>query len=153
MPTPELVNLRPGKVIATSSYEDGEGNPEHAVDGDEETFWHSRWSSNEARHPHFLVIDYGQPVDIAGVNYIARRGNENGHVRSYEIYLSDDATRWNEPAAKGSISSRADQQAIRLSAPVRARYLKFVILSEQRGRPFASVAELELIEAGSKSAN
>jgi len=30
---------------------------------------------------------------------------------------------------------------------VKARYLKFVVLSEQRQQPFASIAELEVIEA------
>jgi hypothetical protein len=33
---------------------------------------------------------------------------------------------------------------------VTARYLKFVILSEQRGRAFATVAELELLVADKK---
>ncbi|HYG35875.1 MAG TPA: discoidin domain-containing protein, partial [Clostridia bacterium] len=74
-------------------------------------------------------------------------GNSNGNVRDYEIYLSDDPKAWGAPAAKGSFRRNAAEQTVRLSHPVKARYLKFVALSEQRGQAFASVAELDVVEA------
>lgn len=43
--------------------------------------------------------------------------------------------------------SASPAETIRLTPPVRARYLKFVMLSEQHGRAFASVAELSVEEA------
>lgn len=149
-PIPAESVLR-GKVIAASSYEAGEGDASHAVDGDPNTFWHSHWSGMPATPPHYLEIDYAQPVNIAGVRYIAR-GNDsaNGHVKAYEVYLSNDAKEWGTPVAKGEIASNADEQTLELPRPVKARYLKFVALSEQHGRPFATVAELEVIEANPK---
>ena len=148
-PAPAKSTAPAGKVIAASSFEDGEGNPEHAVDGDTTTFWHSHWSGHEAPPPHFLVIDYGHELDLAGLIYTARVDGENGHVKDYEVYLSKDAKTWNSPVAKGSFSRDADAETVRLAKPVRARYLKFVALSEQNGHAYASVAELEAIEAGS----
>ncbi|HEY9509053.1 MAG TPA: discoidin domain-containing protein [Verrucomicrobiae bacterium] len=133
-----------GKVIATSSFENGEGNPEHSVDGDPETFWHSRWSHDEAQPPHFLVLDYGKPLKIAALIYTARTDGDNGHVKDYELYVSDDAQTWGNPVARGRVSNDQSEKAIRLEHPVTARYLKFVILSEQHNHPFASVAELEV---------
>jgi hypothetical protein len=41
-------------VIAASSFESGKDDPAHALDGNTNTFWHSRWSRNEAQPPHFL---------------------------------------------------------------------------------------------------
>jgi beta-galactosidase len=137
-----------GKVIEASSFEDGEGNPEHATDGDPETFWHSRWSHDEAQPPHFLVLDFGKPLDISALIYTARTDSENGHVKDYELYASNDAQSWSDPVARGRFPGRASEQRIRLAHPVTARYLKFVILSEQRDRPFASVAELEVEKPG-----
>ena len=67
MPAHEAVQSVPGKVMAASSFESGEGDPEHAVDGNPDTFWHSRWSSNEAQPPHFLVLDFARPLEIAGL--------------------------------------------------------------------------------------
>jgi beta-galactosidase len=144
MPAHEAAKSIPGKVIAASSFESGEGNPEHAVDGNTETFWHSRWSSDEAQPPHFLVIDYAQPLDIAGLNYTARSDMDNGHVRDYELYASLDGNEWGKPVARGRFRQDSAEETIHLPAPVRARYLKFVMLSEQHGRPFASVAELNV---------
>jgi len=149
LPTPDAAKIVRGKVIAASSFESGEGELEHAVDGDTDTFWHSRWSQDEARPPHFLVIDYAQPLDVAGLIYTARTENENGHVKEYELYASLDGKDWGQAVARGRFRRSSPDEAIRLSSPVRARFLKFVMLSEQRGQPFASVAELEVVEAGS----
>ncbi|HTI98481.1 MAG TPA: glycoside hydrolase family 2 TIM barrel-domain containing protein [Dongiaceae bacterium] len=131
----------PAKVIAASSYESGEGDPEHATDGDYGTFWHSRWSQDEARPPHFLVLDYGQPVRLGALTYVAREDGDNGHVRDYEIYVSQDGQDWGTAVAHGRFRRDNPETTISLT-PVTARYLKFVMLSEQNGRPFCSVAEL-----------
>lgn len=100
--------------------------------------------------PHFLVIDYARPLNIAGVVYTARTGNENGRIKAYELYLSNDAKEWGDPVAKGEFNREPTEQVIKLPKPVVARYLKLVASSEQNGRPFATVAELEVIEAQSK---
>ena len=144
MPAREIPKRIPGKVIAASSFESGEGDPEHAVDGNPDTFWHSRWSSNEAQPPHFLVIDYARPLDIAGLDYTARTDMDNGHVRDYELYASLDGNQWGKPVAHGHFHPESIEETIQLATPVRARYLKFVMLSEQHGRPFATVAELSV---------
>jgi len=143
----------PGKIISASSFEDGEGNPEHAIDGDLSTFWHSRWSGTEAQPPHYLVVDYGHTLEIAGFTYTARVGSDNGHVKDYELYLSADGQEWGEPAAKGKISRDADTETVRFPKTITARYLKFVALNEQRGRAFATVAELEIIPAAAPETN
>ncbi len=137
-----------GKVISASSFEPGEGEPEHAVDGNEDTFWHSHWSGGEVPNPpHYLVIDYGKPLDMTGIRYVARTDSENGHVKEYEIYLSNDGQDWGAPAAKGRIARDAKDEIIPLRQPANARYVKFVALSEQNGQPFASVGELEVLPA------
>jgi hypothetical protein len=69
--------------------------------------------------------------------------------RYYETQLGDNPQEWGSPAAKGRFHRNAEEETIRLSHPVKARYLKFVALSEQSGQPFATVAELEVEEANS----
>jgi beta-galactosidase len=87
-------------------------------------------------------------VNIAAVNYTARADRENGHVRDYEIYLSNDGQQWGEPVTKGRIPRDAEEEYLELPKPVKARFLKFVVLSEQSRQSFASIAELEAVEAG-----
>jgi beta-galactosidase len=136
-----------GKVVVASSFEPGEGEIRHAVDGDENTFWHSRWSNEPAQPPHFLTLDLEREVNVAAVNYTARVDMENGHVRDYEIYLSMDGQNWGEAAARGRIVPEAQKESIRLKQPVKARFLKLVVLTEQQNQPFAAVAELNVAEA------
>ena len=150
MPAHEAAKTIPGKVIAASSFESGEGDPAHAVDGNTETFWHSRWSNDEAQPPHFLVIDYDHPLEITGLTYTARTDGDNGHVRDYELYASLDNKAWGKPVARGRFRQDTSEETIQLSTPVQARYLKFVMLSEQHGRAFATVAELNVVVAKSK---
>lgn len=138
-----------GIAIAASTFEPGEGEIRHAVDGNEDTFWHSRWNGEPARPPHFLTVDLEREINVAAVNYVARADNQNGHIRDYEVYLSADGQNWGQAAAKGRIAAETDRERIGLAQPVKARYLKLVILSEQQNQPFATVAELSVVEAAS----
>jgi beta-galactosidase len=137
--------------ISASSFEPQEGDPDKAIDDDPDTFWHSRYGSDPAKHPHFLIIDFKKPLDIAGVTYTARRDNPNGRIKEYEIYLSNDPEKWGEPAAKGVFRERSRRpQEVNLSAPVNARYMKIVALSELTGQDFATIAEIGIIPAPAK---
>lgn len=138
------------KIIASSSFEPGEGEPANAVDGDPSTFWHSRWSGGAVKPPHFISIDFGKELRVSTIVYTARTGNRNGNVKDYEIFLSNDPNDWGAPAVKGRFRRGADEQAIKLSKPVKARYMKFVAISEQQDQAFASVADLDVIEEKAK---
>ena len=117
-----------------------------AVDGDPHSFWHSRWSPDAPAHPHELVVDLGKTVEFNGVRYTARHWNENGRIADYEVYVSADGKAWGTPVAKGRFENRDGRQDVRFAAPARARWLKLVALSEVNGKPYASVAELDLIQ-------
>jgi hypothetical protein len=134
-------------IVAASSFEPGEGEPIRAIDGDPDTFWHSRWSGEPAQPQHYLVIDFGTPLNVAVVIYSARKNTDHGHVRDHETYLTANPQEWASPAANGRFRRNAEEDTFRLSQPVKARYLQFVALNEQRGQPFATVAELEVEEA------
>jgi beta-galactosidase len=137
--------------ITASSFEPGEGEPSNAIDENPDTFWHSRWSGNAAKYPHFLVIDFKKPLDIAGVTYTARRDMSNGRIKEYEIYFSNDSEKWGEAAAKGEFRDRSRRpQEVKLAAPVNARYMKIVALSELTGQDYASIAEIDIIPAKAK---
>jgi beta-galactosidase len=144
---PRIVDRSKWQVISASSYEPGEGELAHIIDGNPGTFWHSRWSANAAKHPHEFVIDFGVPLALSGVVYQGRQEMVNGRVGDYEIYLSNDPQNWGEPALKGRFANSTERQTARLPQPVTARYLRFVALNEVTGQAFASVAEITIIPA------
>ena len=133
--------------VTASSFQPGEGDPEHALDGDADTFWHSRWSP-PAPGPHFLVIDTGKMAKVTGLTYTGRSDGDNGRVNAYEISLSADGEHWDKPVAQGHFENDSKEQTVTWPTPATpARYVKFVAVSEVHGRPFASVAELDLLFA------
>ena len=135
------------KVVSASSFEPGEGEAAHAVDGDPGTFWHTRWSGPEPKHPHWLILDLGASTKIAEVVCTGRQDSGNGRVRDYEVFVSADGQTWGDPVAKGRLRDNEEPQSIALKSPATGRYLKFVALSESQGRPWTTIAELEVMPA------
>jgi hypothetical protein len=124
------------------------------LDSDEQTFWHNRWSGeNVPNLPHFMVIDYRRQIKMAGIRYVARSDQNKGHVKEYEIYTSNDGEAWGQPAKKGHIGRDADDEIIEFTNPVQARYIKFVMLSQHKDQPFASVAESEVLRVAEQRAH
>jgi len=135
------------RIVSASSFQPNEGEPANAIDGNTDTYWHTRWNPDVPKHPHELVIDFGSPMRIAAVVYTDRANMTNGRVRDYEIFLSEDGKTWGEPAAKGQFRGRSLEHTVRLPSPVTARFMRFVALSEVSGQAYASVAELSIIPA------
>ena len=136
-------------IIRTDSYQPGEGDAKFAIDGNPDTYWHTRYSPGIDPYPHELVIDLGQSLRISGLTYLPRQdGGVNGTVKEFEIYVGDSATHQATLAGKGIFREGQQKKTVRFRASVRARYLRFVALSEQNGGPWASAAELDIIRAG-----
>jgi hypothetical protein len=115
-----------------------------AIDGDPETFWHTRWQPDDPM-PHEIVIDMRGEVLLTGVTYLPRQDMANGRIVEAEIYCSDDLAHWGQALAKAKWRNSADRQTTKFSRSTKARYLKLVATREQRGQPFAAIAELDIL--------
>jgi len=137
---------RIGATIRADSQQQGypAGN---AIDGDAKTIWHTDWEPSPAPMPHALTLDLRQPMRIAGIRYLPRQDMTNGRIAQYAVSVSDDNQNWGEPVATGEFPDGKAAQVIRFSSPRTARYVKLVITREVNGRPFASVAEIDIIPA------
>ena len=135
------------KIVSCTSFEQGEGEPANLIDGDSGSYWHSRWSKDATKNPHEIVIDFGGNQAFKGIAYWPRTGEngENGRVKDCEVYTSEDGRTWSAPVT-ASFKGNDRRQDVMLPAPVKARYLKFVVKSEIHGNNFASIAELDLVQ-------
>ena len=121
-----------------------DGAATNAFDGDPATIWHTQWSASSPPHPHELQIDLGATYDVGGFRYLPRQNSQNGRIASYEFYTSLDATNWNAPAATGTFPDGSAVQQVTF-AQRSARYVRLRTLTEVAGRPFAAVAELNVL--------
>ncbi len=86
-----------------------------------------------------------RPVALKGLRLVPRQdGNPNGQLAECEIQVSDDGKVW-ETVARQSWDNRAVEGEITFAEPREARFIRVVALREIRNRPFASIAEVELI--------
>ena len=136
------INKSGWKVVSADSYQGG-NEAKLAIDGNNNTFWHTAWGANEPKHPHTIAIDMVKTYMVTAITYLARQdGNQNGMVKAYEIYLSTDGKTWGTAAVTGNFQNTTAQQVAKLKTATAARYIKFVAKSEVNGNAWTSAAEI-----------
>lgn len=120
----------------------------NALDGDPTTMWHTPWGAAETKLPHELTIDLGAEFALTGFRYQRRLDGANGCVGQYAVMVSPDGTTWSEPVVQGTFAQKTGAETITFPQPVTARFVRWQALSEINGRPWTSVAELELLADG-----
>ena len=136
------INKSAWKLVSVDSQHGG-NEARLAFDGNTSTFWHTEWGSVEPRCPHTLVVDMAKEYKVTAFTYLSRQdGNQNGMVKSFELYLSMDGETWGSPVVTGQFKNTTSQQVATLSTPTAGRYLKFVAKSEINGNAWTSAAEI-----------
>ena len=143
---PSTLKAIGGKIAEVSSFHPGHA-PDHMLDGDPATFWHTRFKPGFAERPHFVVLQVPADKPIAGLAYTART-KPNGRVMGYEVAVSDDGKTWSSPVAKGKLrSGETDQHDIEFNAPADVRFIKLVVTDavSAGGQPIAAIGELDVL--------
>ncbi|HTQ11095.1 MAG TPA: discoidin domain-containing protein [Fimbriimonadaceae bacterium] len=133
------------RVLSVDSEDTAHGNvAANAIDGDPDTIWHTKWDPTPDPMPHTLVLDLGRVVSLRGITYLPRQDMSNGRIASAQIWCAAKPGEWVLAASpKWPDSDRL--QTVLFAKPVAARYVKVVALSEVRGNPFASIADLDVL--------
>lgn len=137
-----FVNKSIWKLVSADSQHSG-NEARSAFDDNISTFWHTEYWGSEPPCPHTLVVDMVNTYTVSAFTYIARNdGNQNGMIKAYEVYLSDDGISWGSPVAKGDFKNTTAMQVAKLKTPTHGRYIKLIALSEINGNPWTSAAEI-----------
>jgi|GEM_PF-3040156 len=125
--------------------EDGKGA--NAVDGDTNTFWHTQYTDNTPPCPHEIVIELVPPTTIKGFTYLPRQDDsENGTIKDYEFYVSDDGVDFGQPVCKGTFEDGKDLKTVAFD-PKKCRFIKLKALSEVNDAAWTSAAEIGVVPA------
>ena len=128
-----------------TSGEDGKGA--NAVDGNPETFWHTQWQDASPGHPHEIIIQLSKPATIKGLTYLPRQDDsENGTIKDYEIYLSDDGKDFGEPVKKGAFGAGKEKKTAMFGAK-KCSFIRLRAISEINGEAWTSAAEIGIVRA------
>jgi hypothetical protein len=135
------------KVVKVDSEEtageDGKGT--NAVDGNSATFWHTQWQDATPSHPHEIIIELSAPAAIKGFTYLPRQDDmENGTIKDYEFYVSDDGKDFGQPVKKGTFENNKEKKTATFD-PKKCRFIKLKALSEVNDGVWTSAAEIGVV--------
>lgn len=127
------------------NYEDGRFI--NMLDGNAETYWHSRWYPVEdTEQIHHFIVDIKKSLAIEKCLFL-QRNSESRQVGHVSIYISEEADgNWGEPVYDGPLTlypSSPVKETIKF-APKAGRYIK-VETSEGTGDQFQCMAEFGIV--------
>lgn len=123
------------------------------LDGDLNTYWHSKWSSPAANPPHTITVDMRSTQSIKGFQIAQRPGGTtptSRAVKNVRIEVSTNGTTWT--AVTGSpftLENERGMQNLNLPAPISVRYFRLTIASTADvydGTNFAALSEINVIK-------
>lgn len=136
------------EIVSVSSEEaTGEGpNNGRAIfilDGNKNSFWHSRWQGGNDPLPYTIVIDMKEQNVIKGFIFNPRAGGNQGKPSNITISGSNNGTSWTE-ISKHTLANNDSEQKFTLGSPTTAyRYLKVVITAVYGGVSYSHLAEFK----------
>ncbi len=135
-----LISKQGWSIVDCSSEQNANGNEsaEAAIDGNNNTIWHTRYSGPKGTAPHFITIDMGHEHEIAGFQATPRSDHStNGLIRNYIFEVSTDNENWT-PVSTGKWLPYWSEVAF---SPITCRYLRLTSLEGE----FGSLAELDVL--------
>lgn len=135
--------------IVSSSDEHKELPAKYAVDDDPDSFWHTHWSGNYKKHPHEIVIDFGEELTFSGFTFLPRQdGNNSGNITTYNLFISLDNSNWVniiKDGVFGNIVNNPILQSVAFSRSVTARYLRLTTSGDANNNGWVNAAEIGII--------
>jgi len=116
--TPALLNQSSFSIQYVDSEEVvGENAPAtNSIDGDGNTFWHTKWQGGTDPKPHEIQIDLENTYTVTALKYLPRQDAYlNGTILDYEVYVSTNGTSWTQ-VDSGTWSNNHDEKTSSFSA-------------------------------------
>lgn len=137
---------RTGWTIEANTEEAGGEGPVNGyvnaiLDGDLNTFWHSKWSDNaNPILPHVITIDMKEIKVINSIE-LARRAN-NKDTKKVNFNISKNGKDWTELGELTFPNSpNPNSKILLLPKSINGRYIK-INVTESNNKPHASIAEI-----------
>lgn len=104
-----------------------------AIDANPRTYWQTNPKEGSSKHPHELVIDLGESLQLKGFTYTPRQdGRNSGTIYQYSFYVSEDGKKWLKVISNNAfanIKNNPIQQEVIFDQAHTAHYIKLEALS------------------------
>ena len=151
------------KVVDFSS-DDKEGNAPACIDGDNGTWWHSRWQNDDAGHgtvngglPQWIIINMGQTNEITSLKITNRSYYPNNYTIGYAVssYSDDGRAQYVNENAFTLIWDKKDikvakSQTLDFGETISCQYLYIKVNSNAVNQKFVDICEIEAYNGSTK---
>ncbi|KAF4967788.1 hypothetical protein FSARC_4721 [Fusarium sarcochroum] len=121
----------------------------NAIDGKDDTIWHTQWEGSNPPPPHTITVDMKKVFNVNGVSMLPRQDDSpNGYIAQHQVFLSKDNKNWGSPVAYGTWYADGTVKYANFDTQP-ARYVRVVAITEAYGNPWTSIAELNVFQANS----
>lgn len=130
-------------IVGYSSEDEYEGNlATNVLDGSLGTIWHTEWAYAQPKPPHFISIDMGKKVNMAGFQYVTRN-NGSGAPTELIVAVSLDGEAWNEVGTYTQLPTSGNVEYRTLFEEIKeARYFRLTITKIRSNVHYTSLAEV-----------
>jgi inosine-uridine nucleoside N-ribohydrolase len=140
----------PGLMDGVAVHADSEAlshEAQLAIDGDPNTLWHTSWEGDIPDFPHYIQLDFPEPVMMRGLRYLPRQDMTNGWIADYAVYVKSADVDWGNAVIEGTWPQGKVAQEMLLDKPRQVQHIRLEARSGFDGQRFASIAELEVLAA------
>ena len=118
-----------------------------AIDGNADSYWHSKWAGSEPPPPHYVTIDLGTETALHGISIVDRNLGDwaHGQPKSMTVHVSMDGVNFESAGTYASVPMKSDPpEQIRylLISTKTARYLKVTVTGTWGDTNSTSIAEI-----------
>ncbi len=123
------------------------GHAKHAIDINNETYWHSAWSASEPSYPHSFTVNLNEDQIIKGFSFLNRKAKYNGRPKDITIESSTDGVNF-ESLGDFRLGDGTAKQLIELTTPITIQYFKVTVRSGYDDKTGEDVFFTHLAEVG-----
>lgn len=115
---------------------------ENLIDGDSSSIWHTPWEGEVADFPHSAEILFDKPIQLEGIEIVAREHDARNRPRNLNFYLSLDGRNWGKPIMTRKLENNSEAQTFLFPIAQNASAIKVEILDCYGSGPWTTLAEI-----------
>lgn len=133
-------------AVSSNHVGDGGGGPA-LIDNDPTTFWHTPWSEDRPKWPHYFTLTFTAPIDIAGIKLYNRHNNAADGPKDFKIQSSVDGVNFTDVSSTlMMVSGNGASAEFYLPQKINTKYLRVFFLNGKGGKDFMNLAEVDILK-------
>lgn len=135
--------------LSTDNQEPTEGPIANLLDGNTNTFFHTRWSSPQVPLPQYIQIDFKEEHEDFAIKYVTRNiGNKDGFPTAADLQISADGKTWETVASLSGLPASSVTEYV--SAFVRPgkkfSHFRFLVTSASANSKYFHMSEFSFYD-------